>query len=312
MIEQNQAPLSDRVLDDEMDLQELLEVLWLERWMIVAIIFASAVISIVFSLTLTEIFRAEATLIPAENRQSTSPLAGQLGGAAALIGISLPTTADGGRITNALAILRSREFAIQFIEKHDALPSLFAGVWDSENQRSVIDPNIYNIATKEWLRDGGIPSVLQAYRAFSQILKVSQDRDTGIVHVAIEWQDPIIAAHWVNALVAEINFNVKQADLAEANNSIAYLRRQLDATQLVEMQRVFYQLIESQTRVTMLADVRDEYVFQVIDPAIVPDQKIRPRRSLIVVISTLAGGMLAILIALIRRIFWRDEIKVNG
>ena len=61
----------------------------------------------------------------------------------------------------------------------------------------------------------------------------------------------------------------------EANSAIEYLRKQLESTQLVEMQRVFYDLIESQTRISMLADVREEYVFQVVDPAVVPDEKLR-------------------------------------
>ena len=46
-------------------------------------------------------------------------------------------------------------------------------------------------------------------------------------------------------------------DASEANGAIEYLRRQLEQTQLVDMQRLFYQLIESQARITMLADVRD-------------------------------------------------------
>jgi len=63
---------------------------------------------------------------------------------------------------------------------------------------------------------------------------------------------------------------------------------------------VFYDLIESQTRVSMLADVRDEYVFQVVDPAMVPDEKVAPRRSLIAVLGTLLGGMLGVVIVLVR------------
>ena len=57
----------------------------------------------------------------------------------------------------------------------------------------------------------------------------------------------------MNKFVAAINTNVRTQDKEEANNAIAYLRRQLEQTQLVDMQRVFYQLIESQTRITLLA-----------------------------------------------------------
>ena len=67
------------------------------------------------------------------------------------------------------------------------------------------------------------------------------------------------------------------------------------------MQRVFYDLIESQTRVSILADERGQCVFQVVDLAMVPDQAVAPRTSLIAIVGTMAGGMLALMIVFIRR-----------
>ena len=128
----------------------------------------------------------------------------------------------------------------------------------------------------------------------------SENNSSGLVTVAVEWHDPVLAARWVNALVRKINQEVKQKDQAEANSAIAYLSQQLESTQLVEMQRVFYDLIESQTRISMLTDVREEYVFQVVDPAVVPDEKIAPRRSLIAVLGTMLGAMLALVVVLVR------------
>jgi LPS O-antigen subunit length determinant protein (WzzB/FepE family) len=78
------------------------------------------------------------------------------------------------------------------------------------------------------------------------------------------------------------------------------------------MQRVFYDLIESQTRVSMLADVRDEYVFQIVDPAMVPDQRIAPRRSLIAVLGTMLGAMLALVGVLVRHYVTTARTEVSG
>lgn len=294
------APQYRPIEDDEIDLLELFKILWAGRWVIVSVTAVAAVISVVVALVMTEIYRAEATLAPATSRESGSPLASQLGGAAALIGINLPTSEDGGRVNNAMAIMRSRDFIIRFIRENEVLVPLFAGGYDRAEQTSVIDPTVYDEGASEWLLEDGAPTDLEAYRAFRDIFSLSQDRDTGLVTVSLEWHDPILATRWVNSLVQKINQEVKAADQAEAENAIAYLRRQLQSTQLVEMQRVFYDLIESQTRVSMLADVREEYVFQVVDPAMVPDQKIAPRRSLIAVLGTLLGAMLALVGVLIR------------
>jgi uncharacterized protein involved in exopolysaccharide biosynthesis len=68
------------------------------------------------------------------------------------------------------------------------------------------------------------------------------------------------------------------------------------------MQTIFYQLIEEQTKTIMLANVRQDYVLEVIDPAIVPEEEAQPRRALICVLTTLLGGFLAVIFVLIRGI----------
>jgi LPS O-antigen subunit length determinant protein (WzzB/FepE family) len=63
---------------------------------------------------------------------------------------------------------------------------------------------------------------------------------------------------------------------------------------------VFYKLIEEQTKTMMLVEVADEYVLKTIDPANTPDKKDMPKRPLIVVLATMLGGMLSVIIVLIR------------
>jgi LPS O-antigen subunit length determinant protein (WzzB/FepE family) len=289
--------------DDEIDLRELFGILWAEKWLIAGITAVAAIISVIVALTMTEVFRAEATLIAAEQERAGGGLASQLGGAAALLGVNV---GGGGadKISTAIAVMNSREFIGRFIDEHELMVPLFAGKWDKATQTNVIDPEVYDKNAGRWLLKNGEPTRQQAFRKFIAILTVAAPgRDGGLVTVAIEWPDPHQAAQWVNQLVMDLNRDIKQRDVAEANNAIIYLRQQLEATSLVDMQRVFYQLIESQTRITMLADVRDEYVFRVIDPAIVPEQRFAPRRSLIAVIGTMAGGMLALMFGFVRRMF---------
>jgi LPS O-antigen subunit length determinant protein (WzzB/FepE family) len=66
------------------------------------------------------------------------------------------------------------------------------------------------------------------------------------------------------------------------------------------METVFYQLIEEQTKNMMLTQVKAEYVLKTIDPAQVPEEKAGPKRALIVVLGTMVGGMLSVLMVLIR------------
>jgi uncharacterized protein involved in exopolysaccharide biosynthesis len=63
---------------------------------------------------------------------------------------------------------------------------------------------------------------------------------------------------------------------------------------------VFFQMIEEQLKNKMLAEVQDEFVFKVIDPAVIPEEKAGPKRALICLLATMLGGMLGVLIVLIR------------
>ena len=64
---------------------------------------------------------------------------------------------------------------------------------------------------------------------------------------------------------------------------------------------MFYSLIEEQTKIVMLAKISDEYLFETIDPAIVPEEKYRPIRSLIVVFAAMLGVIAGMFTVLIRK-----------
>jgi hypothetical protein len=121
-----------------------------------------------------------------------------------------------------------------------------------------------------------------------------------MIILAIEHYSPEIATQWLKWLVNDINSTMREQDKIEAQNSIDYLTKKLEETQLSDMQTVFYQLIEEQTKTIMLAEVSKEYVLKTIDPANAPEEKAKPKRALIVVLGTILGGILSVLIVLIR------------
>jgi uncharacterized protein involved in exopolysaccharide biosynthesis len=303
----NQLPVNSRINDN--DLLFLWGVVWKNKFRILLITASVVLVSIIYTLFQINIYRAEAVLAPAGTRQSGSSLASQLGGAASLVGINIQgATLASDPINAALAVMNSREFIVRFIHEHDILIPLFAGKWNQAEGVSEIDSDVYDVETKEWKLETGAPTDLQAYRKFTSILNVlPPDVRTGLVRVSIDWHDPVLSSQWVNLLVSDINRDIKVRDVKEATNAIEYLQGQLESTQLVEMQRVFYQLIESQTRTIMLADVRDEYVFLIIDRAVIPDQPIAPRRTLIVLIGAMFGLLLAVSIVILQQYLVADE-----
>jgi LPS O-antigen subunit length determinant protein (WzzB/FepE family) len=128
-----------------------------------------------------------------------------------------------------------------------------------------------------------------------------------MITLTIEHYSPEIATQWLLWLVSDINAAMREQDKAEAQRSIDYLSTKLQETQLADMQTVFYQLIEQQTKTIMLAEVSLEYVLKTIDPANAPEEKAKPERALIVVLGTMLGGILSVLIVITRYFFQKNN-----
>ncbi|RCU43308.1 LPS O-antigen length regulator [Corallincola holothuriorum] len=309
-------PYMQQPADDEIDLRELWNVIWRGKLLIIAITAIFAVGAVAFAISKPNIYKADALLAPAESAGGAGglrALAGQFGGLASLAGVNLGGGGGEDKTGLAIKVLKSRAFIQSFIERHGLLvPLMAAKSWNKMSGELAIDPEIYDVKTKTWLRDveppkKPKPSAWEAYEVFSkEVLNVVQDETTLFVTLSVEHHSPIVAKQWVDLLVKDINQHLKTVETDEAKRSIAYLEAQLEKTSVADMQTVFYQLIEEQTKTVMLAEVREEYVFKTVDPAIVPEEKAKPKRALICVLGVMLGGMLGVMVVLIRNFSRKD------
>jgi uncharacterized protein involved in exopolysaccharide biosynthesis len=286
--------------EDEVDLKELFAALWQGKWVILSFVLTATVVAVFYAVSLPNIYKSEALLAPVEENSSSglSALAGQFGGLASLAGINL-SGASSGKVTIALELLKSRQFLGEFIEKNNLKPEIMASIgWDQSKNILVYDTDIYIHEQKKWVRDvkppkQQEPSLLEAQKKFLEDnLIVSQDKDSGLVKLSVKHYSPHLAQELVSKLIKAINKQMRQKDIAEAQNSIDYLKEALRKTDIADMQSVFYQLIEKQQQTKMLANVREEYVLKVLDPPVVAEEKSEPKRAIIVLLISIFGGFL--------------------
>ena len=143
----------------------------------------------------------------------------------------------------------------------------------------------------------------QAYRFFEKkVRQVAVRGDDGLIVLSITWSDPETAARWANELIQQANEKIRAEAILEAKKSIAYLEEQLAATSALELQQGIYRLIENNLNKIMLANVRDEFAFKVLDAAAAPDRNDfdSPNRIMIIGAGGLLGLFLALLFALTR------------
>jgi uncharacterized protein involved in exopolysaccharide biosynthesis len=253
-----------------------------KRWHViaasVAVFLSLAITAILMS---TPIYRSESLL--AFNAEQMSGAATQLGGLASLAGINIGGSESEKDI--AIALLSSRSFLESFVNEHQLLPVLFSSRWDAK--------------AKAWLKkpptaSDGIEMIRK------QLLTVNEDRRTGLIRVAVEWRDRHAAAQWINELVRRVNESTRTWAIEDARNSQRYLAAELEKTGLVELRQSVNRLLESELKKEMVASVRFQYSFRVIDPAQPSDVEdfVRPRRALLVAFSLFSGVVFGCLLAL--------------
>lgn len=81
-----------------------------------------------------------------------------------------------------------------------------------------------------------------------------------------------------------------------------YLNGELESASSVELRQSIHRLIEAQVQTIMLANVRQDFAFRVIDPAVVQDADhyVSPRRALLAFMGIVLGGFLGLSISLVR------------
>ena len=101
-----------------------------------------------------------------------SGLASQYSGVASLAGISLPSGGSSSKVSMGIEVIKSLSFFERLVTKHDVFFDLEAPFgWDRGSDTLIINPKIYDIASKKWVTKGpyvidGKPSLQSAHRNF--------------------------------------------------------------------------------------------------------------------------------------------------
>ena len=297
--------------NDEIDLRELALAIWQGKWLIICITGIFSVASVYYALSVPNEYKSTVLLAPASSSggSALSKLASQYGGLASLAGINLGGGSGGDdKVAIAIEIIKTWGFLEQFIEKNSLQVPLFAAIgWDRSRNELIINPELYDESANKWVREFNSakgqkaePSSWELYKALSERISIEQDKASGLINLTVEYYSPELAKEWVVSLVKTINANLKNRDRDEATKSIQYLQEKIQETHVSDMQSVFYQLIEEQTKTLMLADVSEEYVFKTISPARIAEEKSKPKRALISVLGFIFGALISVMVVLVR------------
>ncbi|MGI9272590.1 MAG: Wzz/FepE/Etk N-terminal domain-containing protein [Woeseiaceae bacterium] len=275
----------------EFDLSYWIAYLLTRKILIVSVTLLAAIAAITLAFISTPIYRAEVLLAPVSEQSDSSlfsGLASQFDTLSSVAGLNL---GEDSATEEAIATLRSRDFTVRFIRTENLMPILFAGKWDASSDT--------------WISDDPeeIPTEWDAYEYFNSSIRGVTEEVNGLLTVSVDWKDRELAAKWANGLVAELNALMRRRAIDEATANIAYLQQELQSTSIVELKTAISRLIEAQVKTAMLARVRDQFSFRVIDPAVSPDADrfISPNRVLIIAFGLFFGFCVGVFASIVTR-----------
>jgi len=235
------------------------------------------VLSIIYAISLPNTYTASAYIVSSE--ESSASMSSSLASSLSGLGLGNITVGSRGSVNVDKARMRSREFLSAMIEKNNLLPILFEDKWDSDK--------------KKWKTEA--PTLIDGYELIDSKLNIYGPTPINeIILVTFDWNDPEIAADWTNLLIEELNLDSRSRKKKEVEESIYFIQEELKKVNLAEIKFSLNELIKSQLKEKVLANVKKEYSFRFIDHAIPPLKKSQPNRGIIVVMGSLLSFALAI------------------
>jgi len=273
--------------DNEINVVNLFWTVWDQKYLVLAISLVCGGFAAFLALKAVPVYRAQIVITEARDTGmgAGGAMMGQLGGLANIAGLNLNS---GGQDAERAAVLESRGLVEAFVKRYDLAP--------------LINGNA-NLANPLWF-------AVERFR--KNVLNMHEEKLKDTTTITVDWTDPVVAAHWANDFVALANELLRNRAIDESTRNIEYLNKQLPQTNVVEIQHAIYALIEAETKSLMLAHGRLEYAFTVVDPAIPPQIRFSPRRTLMVLTGLFIGGFLGSIIAWARSaIRRRPSIAAN-
>ena len=311
------SPLNAPPVTDEINLLDYWPGLWKRRRMISAITVVIVLLTAIVSLFMTNIYQAKAVIMPIASKDSSgsslglAALASQLGG---LPGISLPSSATVAEISS---LLKSNILREKMVEQYNLLPVLFYKKWDegkktwkkrdssgfSLNPLRLVSMLTKNITTssikKPRKKDPEIPDMDDALRSLNKIIKINREIKENTITITVDFHDPEMSAKILEYYLTSLTDYMSSEAKRVANINRKYLEEQLANTADPFIRQKTYNLIAQQIETAMMAEVKENFAFKVIDPPRVPDNKIKPKRAQMVILSFVVSLFIGIFMALI-------------
>tara|TARA_B100000575_G_scaffold104151_1_gene83031 strand:+ start:936 stop:1829 length:894 start_codon:yes stop_codon:yes gene_type:complete len=222
-------------------------------------------------------YSSTATLSPNKENQSLDQSALQgLGAISSFVGFGQGSE-NVSSFQIALEKIKSRDFIENFINREETKLKLLGGLkWNPLERKFVYDPSIYDVKTKVWLIE--VPSDYKIFKEFKKNLRITKKGTSGLIEIKFTSTSPILSQKIIEQMITLINEVMSSEALNKAIINLDFLNREINNQQNIQTKNAIYRLMESQLQKKMLASNKFNYIFEVVNPPMVPEEKSSPWR----------------------------------
>ena len=273
-------------LRDEIRPADYARVVWKHKRLISGIVGVALTGAVITSFVMRPVYEAKAVITPAAKSSEPAGLMG-MSAIATQFGISPPASSNIWEIIN---LLKSDILKEKMIKKHNLIPVL-------------LEKRTMEGKSEEQKMWTGI-------RRLREASSITFSQRENSIRISVIFKDPKIAAYLLSCTLGELTDHMSSEARRVAETNKKYLETEVDRTADPFIRTKIYSMIAQQIEASLLAEVKENFAFKVLDPPRVPDKKKGPKRGLIVMISFAVSLFLGIFAALGKE-FWINQKAVK-
>jgi len=288
--------------EDEIDLRELFNTIWKNKFKIIVFSFIVTVASIVYTLKMPNIYESKSILVPTSNDGGGVNLGG-LGALAGLAGINIG--GGGGKVdtlTKMKTIFDDYRFRVYIIKKYDLVKKLLTNVDDKNYVFALGIDSVYRFFNKKDKKENKKSQdelIFDTAKILEKTIDISSDKKTGLIEIKAENPDRFFAKYLVEIIRNEIVQKLKTQDMRDLEEKISYYKKELSDANSIELRDQLSKLVSSLIQKRVLSNASKYYVVEEILSPYVSNKKdkIKPKRALIIGVVFVISVLLVIPIA---------------
>ena len=287
------------VIEDDFDIFDILKFLWLKKFIILSVTFIFSLFALIYSLTIEDKYTSEVLYKLSED--DNLPAQSGLSDFGTIIGLNLPTNSE--KLNLAISLIKSKKLLKQLLLTPGNKEQIFAyEKFDFTRNQTIYNKNLFEKNT--WVRNAGPttssePSYLEVFEKFHQDLNVEVDAKTDFLKISYTHVSPFFAKKLLEEIIYLTNDLARSGDLSKAEAALTFLEKELISSRIQSKKEVISNLIETQMKIKVFANVNEDYLIYPIDVAFIPEKKSYPKRQLMVLTFSLIGFFITLIYLLL-------------